>query len=138
MTDSETSTTAASDDEVQVVKLMKQGIDLFKILKFEGLVASGGEAKAAIAGGLVTLNAVIETQKRKKIFSGDIIEFGGVSYRMHCDEAIEPVTLDGIATDENKKHGVGAGKPIRKSTVNTKRKMPAPKKAGRKAIGIKS
>ena len=138
MTDSETSTTAASDDELQVVKLMKQRIDLFKILKFEGLVASGGEAKAAIAGGLVTLNAVIETQKRKKIFSGDIIEFGGVSYRMHCDEAIEPVTLDGIATDGNKKHGVGAGKPIRKSTVNTKRKMPAPKKAGRKAIGMKS
>ncbi|MFT7207113.1 MAG: ribosome-associated protein, partial [Pseudohongiellaceae bacterium] len=59
MTDSETKSTAANDDEVQVVELLKQPIDLFKILKFEGLVASGGEAKAAIAGGLVTLNAVI-------------------------------------------------------------------------------
>lgn len=138
MTDSETNTTAASDDEVQVVELMKQPIDLFKILKFEGLVASGGEAKAAIAGGLVTLNAVIETQKRKKIVSGDIIEFDGVSYRMHCDEAIESVTLDGFAADENKKNVVGTGKPARKSIINTKRKMPTPKKAGRKAIGIKS
>ena len=138
MTDSETNTTAASDDEVQVVELMKQPIDLFKILKFEGLVASGGESKAAIAGGLVTLNAVVETQKRKKIVSGDIIEFNGVSYRMHCDEAIEQVKLDGIAAEENKKDVVGAGKPVRKSTVNTKRKMPAPSRAGRKAIGIKS
>ena len=138
MTDSETNTTVASDDEVQVVELMKQPIDLFKILKFEGLVASGGEAKAAIAGGLVTLNAVVETQKRKKIVSGDIIEFNGVSYRMHCDEAIELVKLDGIAAEENKKDVVGAGKPVRKSTVNTKRKVPAPSRAGRKAIGIKS
>ena len=138
MTDSETNTTVASDDEVQVVELMKQPIDLFKILKFEGLVASGGEAKAAIAGGLVTLNAVVETQKRKKIVSGDIIEFDGVSYRMHCDEGIEQVKLDGIAAEENKKDVVGAGKPVRKSTVNTKRKVPAPSRAGRKAFGIKS
>ena len=138
MRDSETNTTAASDNEVQVVELMKQPIDLFKILKFEGLVASGGEAKAAIAGGLVTLNAVVETQKRKKIVSGDIIEFNGVSYRMHCDEAIELVKLDGIAADVKKKDVVGAGKPVRKSTVNTKRKVPAPSRAGRKAIGIKS
>ena len=138
MTDSETSTTALGDEEVQVVELMKQPIDLFKILKFEGLAASGGEAKAAIAGGLVTLNAVVETQKRKKIVSGDIIEFGGVSYRMHCSEAIEPVKSDGIAVDENKKDVVGASKPVRRSTVNTKRKMPAPSRAGRKAIGIKS
>jgi ribosome-associated protein len=138
MKDSETKSTAASDDEVQVVELMKQPIDLFKILKFEGLVDSGGEAKAAIAGGLVTLNAVVETQKRKKIVSGDIIEFDGVSYRMHCDEAIDQVKLDGIAAEENKKDVVGAGKPVRKSTVNTKRKVPAPSRAGRKAIGIKS
>ena len=138
MTDSETNTTAGSDDEIQVVKLLKQPIDLFKILKFEGLVASGGEAKAAIAGGLVTLNAVVETQKRKKIVSGDIIEFDGASYRMHCDEAVEPVKSDGIAADENKKDVVGAGKPVRKSTVNAKRKMPGPSRAGRKAIGIKS
>lgn len=138
MTDSETNTTVASYDEVQVVELIKQPIDLFKILKFEGLVASGGEAKAAIAGGLVTLNAVVETQKRKKIVSGDIIEFNGVSYRMLCDEAIEPVKLDRIAADVKEKDVVGAGKPVRKSTVNTKRKVQAPSRAGRKAVGIKS
>jgi|TARA_B110000881_G_scaffold32873_1_gene25258 ribosome-associated protein len=140
MTDSTTNTTVLGDDEVQVVELIKQPIDLFKILKFEGLVASGGEAKAAIADGLVTLNAAVETQKRKKIVSGDIIEFDGVSYRMHCGEAIGLLKSDGTAADENenKKDVIAAGKPVRKSTVNTKRKTPAPSRAGRKAIGIKS
>jgi ribosome-associated protein len=135
MTDSRTNTTAADDDEVQVVELTKQPIDLFKLLKFEGLVGSGGEAKAAIAAGHVMLNDVVETQKRKKIVSGDIIEFGGILYRMHCDEPAEPGV---IAADENKNDVAAVAKPVRKSTVTTKRKKPAPSRAGRKAIGIKS
>lgn len=58
------------------VEISIEPIELYKILKFEGLVASGGEAKAAIAEGLVLVNGVIETRKRKKIVAGDIIEFG--------------------------------------------------------------
>lgn len=138
MTDSKTNTTTAGDDEVQIVELSKQPIDLFKILKFEGLVGSGGEAKAAIAGGLVILNGVVETQKRKKVVSGDIIEFDGVQYRMHCDGVIEPEKPDAIANVENKNDVADVPKPVRESTVSAKRKKPAPKKAGRKAIGIKS
>lgn len=138
MTDSETNTTAADDEEIQIVELIKQPIDLYKILKFEGLVGSGGEAKAAIAGGHVLLNAVVETQKRKKIVSGDVIEFGGVLYRMHCDEAIGPAKLDANAADENKNDAANVAKSVSKLAVNTKRKKQAPKKAGRKAIGIKS
>lgn len=51
-------------------------IQLYKILKVEGLASSGGEAKAVIAAGQVLVNGAIETQKRKKIVAGDIIEFG--------------------------------------------------------------
>ncbi len=36
---------------------------------------SGGEAKSVIAEGLVFVNGVVETRKRKQIVSGDIIEF---------------------------------------------------------------
>ena len=50
-------------------------IQLYKILKVEGLASSGGEAKAVIAAGQVLVNGAIETQKRKKIVAGDIIEF---------------------------------------------------------------
>ena len=51
-------------------------IQLYKILKVEGMASSGGEAKAVIAAGQVLVNGAIETQKRKKIVAGDIIEFG--------------------------------------------------------------
>ncbi len=51
-------------------------IQLYKILKVEGLASSGGEAKAVIAAGQVLVNGAIETQKRKKIVAGDIVEFG--------------------------------------------------------------
>lgn len=61
---------------MRVVEITKEPVELYKILKFEGLVGSGGEAKAAIAAGQVLVNGKIETQKRKKIVSGDSIEFG--------------------------------------------------------------
>ena len=58
------------------VKLTKEPVELYKILKFEGIFSSGGEAKSAIAEGLILVNGETETRKRKKIISGDIVEFG--------------------------------------------------------------
>jgi len=58
------------------VEVSKEPVELYKILKFEGLVSSGGEAKSVIAEGQILVNGMIETRKRKKIVSGDIIEFG--------------------------------------------------------------
>ncbi len=64
------------------VILKTQPVELHKILKFEGLVPSGGVAKLAIASGDVLLNGEVETRKRKKIFAGDIIEFNGEIIRL--------------------------------------------------------
>ncbi|OMH38361.1 RNA-binding S4 domain-containing protein [Motiliproteus sp. MSK22-1] len=64
------------------VEISKEPVELYKILKFEGLVASGAEAKSAIAEGLVAVNGSIETRKRKKIVSGDIIKFGDETFRI--------------------------------------------------------
>jgi len=61
---------------MRVVEITSEPVELYKILKFEGLVSSGGEAKIVIADGQVMVNGKIETQKRKKIVSGDTIEFG--------------------------------------------------------------
>ena len=58
------------------VEITTEPVELYKILKFEGLVSSGGEAKQVIAGGQVLLNGETETRKRKKIVSGDIITVG--------------------------------------------------------------
>ena len=60
---------------MRVVEIKKEPIELYMILKLENMVASGGEAKFAIAEGLVMVNGEIETRKRKKIVAGDIIEF---------------------------------------------------------------
>ncbi len=57
------------------VKITREPVELYKILKFEGMVSSGGEAKSVIAEGMVLVNGELETRKRKKIVSGDIIEF---------------------------------------------------------------
>jgi ribosome-associated protein len=64
------------------VEITKEPIQLYKILKFEGLVSNGGEAKAAVAEGQVLVNGKIETRKRKQIVSGDIIEFGDEKMRI--------------------------------------------------------
>ncbi|MCF6248194.1 MAG: RNA-binding S4 domain-containing protein [Desulfobacula sp.] len=61
--------------EKRTVKIRTSPVELYKILKFENLVASGGEAKFLIADGQVLVNGAIETRKRKKIYSGDLIEF---------------------------------------------------------------
>ncbi len=64
------------------VDITTEPIQLYKILKFEGLVSNGGEAKAAVAEGLVRVNGQTETRKRKQIVSGDIIEFGDEKMRI--------------------------------------------------------
>ena len=64
------------------VILNTEPVELHKILKFEGLVPSGGVAKLAIESGDVMVNGEVETRKRKKIVAGDIIEFNGEKIRM--------------------------------------------------------
>ena len=64
------------------MEITEEPVELCRILKFENMVASGGEAKHVIAEGLVKVNGEVETRKRKKIFSGDIIEFGNEKIRL--------------------------------------------------------
>ena len=61
--------------QMRVVEISREPVELYKILKFEGMVASGGEAKLVISEGQVLVNGKVETRKRKKIVAGDSIEF---------------------------------------------------------------
>lgn len=63
-----------------IVELNREPTELFKLLKFEGLVGSGGEAKSVISDGLVTVNGKVETRKRKKLLGGDVVGFAGEEY----------------------------------------------------------
>ena len=53
-------------------------VELYKLLKIQSWVASGGEAKQMIDDGKVKVNGLVETQRRKKIRPGDSVEFGGM------------------------------------------------------------
>lgn len=71
--------------DIPTIRIEKTPGELYKILKFENLVQSGGEAKYVIAQGRVRVNGAIETRKRKKIVSGDVVEFEGQAYRVIVD-----------------------------------------------------
>lgn len=67
------------------VLINREPVELFKLLKFEGLVATGGEAKMVIDEGLVVVNGLPEMRKRRKMMSGDGFEFDGESYLLELE-----------------------------------------------------
>lgn len=62
---------------MKTIEITREPVELYKILKFEALVSSGGEAKIVIDNGMVLVNGDVETRRRKKIVNGDTVEFGG-------------------------------------------------------------
>ena len=76
-------TTIDENDASDIIaELESEFVELYKILKFEGLTDSGGMAKQVIADGQVSVNGEVETKKRKKIAAGDKIEFSGQSIKV--------------------------------------------------------
>lgn len=70
---------------MRVVEISSEPVELYKILKFEGMVGSGGQAKQVIADGQVLVNGKVETRKRKKIVSGDTIEYEQETIRIQLN-----------------------------------------------------
>lgn len=52
-------------------------IQLDQLLKATGLCESGGAAHAAIAEGLVKIDAAVDTRKRAKLRPGQRVSFAG-------------------------------------------------------------
>lgn len=67
---------------MRIVEITQEPVELYKILKFEGIVESGGQAKAVIDDGLVSVNGAVETRKRKKIVSGDVIKYTDIEVKV--------------------------------------------------------
>jgi len=76
----------------RVVEISREPVELYKILKFEGVVDSGGQARAVVGAGQVSVNGAVELQKRKKIRSGDRIEFAGDRMFVKCDASVADVS----------------------------------------------
>lgn len=61
----------------QHIQISTEFIKLDSLLKFAGAVGTGGEAKAAIQDGDVSVNGEVCTMRGKKIRPGDTVELGG-------------------------------------------------------------
>ena len=74
---------------MRIVEINQEPVELHKILKFESLVNSGANAKQVIADGQVSVNGGVELRKRRKIVSGDVVEFNGdtMQIQLNVDQA---------------------------------------------------
>lgn len=57
------------------IKLREDYIKLGQALKAAGLVDSGVDAKQVIMNGKVKVNGLVELQRGKKLYSGDLVEY---------------------------------------------------------------
>ncbi len=60
---------------MEKIAINTEFIKLDALLKFASLVGTGGEAKIAIAEGMVKVNGEVCTMRGKKIRPGDTVEF---------------------------------------------------------------
>nr|WP_302646438.1 RNA-binding S4 domain-containing protein [uncultured Clostridium sp.] len=64
------------------VKIQTEFIKLDSFLKFCGAASLGSEAKMYVLDELVKVNGEICTQRGKKLYRGDIVEFNGETFRV--------------------------------------------------------
>ncbi len=64
-------------------------IQLDQFLKWQGLVATGGEAKVRIQRGEVQVNGQVETRRSHKLRAGDVVTFAGRSFTVHWDDSTQ-------------------------------------------------
>lgn len=67
----------AADKNSREIAIRGVHIELAQLLKFGGLVGTGGEAKQVIGAGQVELNGTVETQRGKKVVPGDRVSYNG-------------------------------------------------------------
>lgn len=64
---------------MEEIVLRDEFIKIGQAIKAAGLVESGVEAKIVIQDGEVKVNGVVETQRGKKLFGGEVVEYNGSS-----------------------------------------------------------
>ena len=67
---------------MEIIEIGTPFIKLDALLKFAALVGTGGEAKAAVQEGLVTVNGEVCTQRGKKLYPGDEVSLGGETVKV--------------------------------------------------------
>ena len=55
------------------IAIITEFITMDKLLKFSGVADTGGQAFLMVEDGIIKLNGKLVTEKRKKVFPGDIV-----------------------------------------------------------------
>jgi ribosome-associated protein len=63
-------------DPVRDVDIREETIRLGQLLKFAGLAGSGGEARALLDDGGVTVNGKVEQRRGRQLRRGDVVRVG--------------------------------------------------------------
>ena len=71
-----------SEDTPRDVVITREPVELYKVLKFEGLAGSGGEAKGVVDRGEVRVNGTVERRRRAKLVDGDVVVVDGTRLRL--------------------------------------------------------
>ena len=64
------------------VKIQTEFIKLDSFLQFCGAASLGSEAKMYVLDELVKVNGEVCTQRGKKLYRGDIVEFNGETFKV--------------------------------------------------------
>jgi ribosome-associated protein len=67
---------------VRDLPIRGESIRLGQALKLSGLAESGGEARALVEQGAVTVNAEVETRRGRQLRHGDIVGLGDDALRI--------------------------------------------------------
>ena len=71
---------------MQTIKIKTEFIKLQDLLKFAGLVETGGEAKERIQTGEAKVNGEICTQRGRKLRPGDEVSFNKQLYTVQYED----------------------------------------------------
>ena len=55
------------------IAIITEFITMDKLLKFSGVADTGGQAFLMVEDGIIKINGKLVTEKRKKVFPGDIV-----------------------------------------------------------------
>jgi ribosome-associated protein len=70
---------------VRDLPIRGESIRLGQALKLSGLAESGGEARALVEDGAVTVNAEVETRRGRQLRDGDVVAVGEEALRISAD-----------------------------------------------------
>lgn len=62
-----------------------ESIRLGQFLKLASLIEVGGDAKAVLADGLVSVNGEVEVRRGRQLQVGDVVELGGDEVRVAAE-----------------------------------------------------